>query len=107
MQSWRGASSSPGLRPPDHRDHRVAEILHPFRQAMGLDLREAGVTKVKLDEVSVTLVIELPPDRNRLCPKAPVREADDERRAGPQHSGDLAEDRHGLLQVLDRDADHR
>ena len=60
------ASSSPGLRPPDHRDHRVAEILHPFGQAMGLDLREAGVTKVKLDEVSVPLVIELPPDGNYL-----------------------------------------
>src|SRR6059058_5643690 len=98
MQSWRGASSSPGLRPPDHRNHRVAEILHPFGQAMGLDLREAGATKVKLDEVSVPLVIELPPDRHRLCPEAPVREADDEGRAGPQRSDEFAEDRHGLLQ---------
>src|ERR1700730_8630029 len=98
MQSWREVSCSAGLRPTDRRNHRVADILHPFGQAVGLDLREAGVTKVNLDEVSVALVIELPPDRNRLGPKAPVREADDERRPGPQHAGDLAKHRYRLLQ---------
>src|ERR1700730_13607303 len=102
MQSWRGASSLDGLCPTDYRRHRVADILHPFGQTMGLDPLEPGVTQVNLDEVSVAVVIELPPDRHRLCPKAPVREADDERGIGPQHSGELAEHRHRLLHGLDR-----
>src|ERR1700730_5156524 len=97
MQSWREVSCSAGLRPTDHRHHRVANILHPFGQAVGLDLREAGVTKVNLDEVSVPLVIELPPDRNRLGPKAPVLKANDERSPGPQHPGDLMEHGYRLL----------
>src|SRR4029077_16817767 len=68
----------------DRGDHRVADILHPLAEPMRLDPLEAGVTKVNLAEVRVSLAIELPPDRDRFCPKAPVREADDERRPGPQ-----------------------
>ena len=55
-----------GTSAADYRRHRVADILHPLSQAMGLDPREAGVTKIELDEASVPLVIELPPDGNYL-----------------------------------------
>src|ERR1700730_898104 len=98
MQSWRGASSLDGLCPADYRRHRVADVLHPFGQTMGLDPLEPGVTQIELDEVRVAPAIEPPPDGDRLGPKAPVREADDERSARPQHPRDLAEHSHRLLQ---------
>ena len=55
----------------------------------------------------MTPVVEGAPDRDRLCPEAAVREANDNRGAGAQHAADLAQHDDRLLQILDRDADHR
>src|SRR3974390_157974 len=95
------------LHPTDHRDHWVAAVPAPLPEAMGLDPRELGVTEVTLDEAGMPLIVERPPDRDGLGPEAPVRKADDERSAGPQHARDLAEHGHRLLQVLHRHTHHR
>src|SRR5271169_741143 len=91
----------------DHRGHRVALVLDPLGQAVGLDLGEAGVAQVVRDELGVPGIVKRSPDRHRLGPEAAVREADSRRAAGPQHPRALAQDLDRALQILDRDADHR
>src|SRR5215472_18304984 len=92
---------------PDHGGYRIAHILHPLRQAMGLDPHEAGMPEVALDEAHVAVIVKRPPNCHRLCPEAPVREADDERRTRTQQARNLAQYCDRLLQILDRNTDHR
>src|SRR6516164_3499620 len=74
----------------DHGDHRVADILDPFGKPVRLDPFEPGMMEIALDEMSVAVIVEGAPDRHGLRPEAAVREADDERRAGPQQTRNLA-----------------
>ena len=82
-------------------DQRVLLVLDPFREAMTFNPIEAGLAQVKLNEARVPLVIEPAPDRHRLGPEAAVGEADRDESAWAQHPRDLAQHRHGLLQILD------
>src|ERR1051326_9334770 len=88
-------------------EHWISDVLDIFGEHASLDRRKAGVLEIALDEGGVTPVIEGAPDRDRLGPEAAVRKADDNRRAGAQHAAYLPQHRDRLLQVLDRDADHR
>src|SRR5258708_28856892 len=56
----------------DHREHRVADILDPFRQHAGLDRLEAGMAQVALDQPEMTAIVERAPDRHRLGPEAAI-----------------------------------
>src|SRR5215471_13757763 len=74
----------------DHSDHRIVLVLDPFRQEVLFDTVEAGSAQITFDKVCVPVIIERSPDRDGFCPEAAVGEADDERRARPQHPPNLA-----------------
>ena len=74
---------------------------------MGLDIGEARMAQILLDQPGVAVIVQRPPHRHRLGPEAAVRKADDNRAAGAQDARRLAQQFDRALEVLDRDADHR
>ena len=67
----------------------------------------ASRQQVLLHQGEVATVVEGVPSGNGFAGKAPVRERDDQRCFGPEHPGQLAQNRHRLGQVVDGNADGR
>lgn len=89
----------------DHGCERIA--IGAVAEEMRLDQLEAGFAKIVRDERGVAAVIERAPDGDGFGRKTTVREADDDRRAGPEHAGDVGEDLKRALEILDADTTRR
>mmetsp|Transcript_8199 Transcript_8199/g.33749 ORF Transcript_8199/g.33749 Transcript_8199/m.33749 type:complete len:240 (+) Transcript_8199:102-821(+) len=96
-------------------DGEVGDVLrgaaHPGRRvAVGADLdgggrvEAAGVVEVGADDEDVLEVVGAEPDVDRLRGEAAVREREERRAAGFEHSRDFARDLERFGQVIDRDA---
>src|SRR3972149_6194299 len=93
------------LPAPDNNRQRIA--IATIYKTFGLDIREACIAEIELNQSLMAVTIERSPDRNGLCWKTAIGEADHEGAAWAQDARNLLEKRAWSLQILNSHADHR